>query len=154
MKLLAEGALRVKGIKNHLCGGGWGVCVCVFMYVCVSVCVCFHVRVWGVCICGWVCGGVWVCVDGWGCGCVHWGKRKGDTSFLYEMRMKENSEVRLLRALEGTVRDLVKQNDMIRFKLWNYYSATYIFKGNIDRINKNCSPPFSSETKILKRLEF
>ena len=33
------------------------------------------------------------------------------------MRMKENSEVRLLRALEGTVRDLVKQNDMIRFKL-------------------------------------
>ena len=145
MKLLAEGALNVKGIKNHLCGGGWVcvcVCVCVCVYVCVCICVCVHVRVWGVCICGWVCGGVWVCVDGWGCGCVHWGKRKRDTRFLYEMRMKENSEVRLLRALEGTVRDLVKQNDMIRFKLWNYYSAAYVFKGNIDRINKKLFTSF------------
>ena len=44
--------------------------------------------------------------------------------------------------LTGTVRDLVKQNDIIRFKLWSYHSATYMFKGNIDKINTNLFTSF------------
>ena len=56
------------------------VCVCccavVFWFdvvLCVRVCVCFNVFVW--CVCGRVCGGVWLVVVDCLCACGHKNKQ-------------------------------------------------------------------------------